>query len=66
MEKARWGQRTHRAFSDPGEGCAVDVDGGLNAGEEDGVVDGVTKVKEDKDVEGVIIWGEEEVVCDLD
>ena len=50
---------------DLNQGSASDAEGGLKVGEEDGVVDGVkgcTEVEEDKDVEGVIIRGEEEFV----
>lgn len=43
---------------EPGEGGASDTEGGLKAGEEDGVIEGVescTNVQEDEDAEGVVI-----------
>ncbi|KAK9540428.1 hypothetical protein VZT92_002882 [Zoarces viviparus] len=45
------------------------MEGGLEAGKEDGVVDGVegcAEVEQYQDVEGVFIRGEEEVVGDFD
>lgn len=39
--------------SEPGKGSTSDIEGGLDAGEEDGVVDGVEgcgEVKEDEDI----------------
>ena len=50
---------------DLNQGSAGDVEGGLKVGEEDGIK-GSTEVKEDKDVERVILREEEKVLCDFD
>ena len=60
LTKESVGLTVREIRSEPGEGGASDAKGGLEKGEENGVIDlvkGSTEVKEDEDIEGASVRG---------